>query len=89
MTDPFVGPVPRSIEGVSKQFWDWLNKIRNGRISDLRFRRLHFYALNEDPPDPPAGQAVMWLSDGTGTGTEGQIVIKDTDSGGTTNTRTI
>jgi len=39
---------------------------------------------SSDPADPPAGEAVQWVSDGTGTGDEGDVLYKITDSTGTT-----
>jgi hypothetical protein len=87
MTDPFVGPVPK-LANFPREFRYWLEKVRQGRIRSLRFQRLYFFALDEDPPDPPAGQAVMWLSDGTDSGNAGDIVIKE-NVGGTVSQRII
>lgn len=39
--------------------------------------------MGSDPPDPPEGQFVVWMSNGSGTGSDGDIYIKVT-SGGTT-----
>lgn len=36
-----------------------------------------------DPPDPPEGQAVIWLSDGTGSGGDGDLMVKTTAGGST------
>lgn len=47
--------------------------------------------LNEqaiDPDDPQEGQSVIWQSDGTGSGDDGDIMIKIT-AGGTTKTGTL
>ena len=33
-------------------------------------------ALSADPPDPPAGSSTEWLSDGTGSGDVGDLMIK-------------
>lgn len=41
-----------------------------------------------DPADPPEGQCVIWQSDGTGSGDDGDLMIKIT-AGGTTSTGTI
>lgn len=41
-----------------------------------------------DPDDPPEGQCVIWLSDGTGSGDDGDLMCKIT-AGGTTATGTI
>ena len=42
-----------------------------------------------DPADPANGESVMWQSDGTGAGDDGDIMMKITDSGGTTKTITL
>ena len=42
-----------------------------------------------DPSAPPAGQSVIWQSDGTGSGNDGDIMITITDSGGTPKTGTV
>lgn len=42
-----------------------------------------------DPSDPATGGSVLWQSDGTGTGDDGDILMKITDSNGTTKTATI
>lgn len=44
---------------------------------------------SSDPPDPPAGEMICWQSDGTGSGADGDIMMKITDSGGTTKTTTL
>jgi len=41
-----------------------------------------------DPADPAEGQAVLWQSDGTGTGDDGDWMVKIT-AGGTTKTTTL
>lgn len=49
------------------------------------------FALKErssDPPAPAEGEAVLWMSDGTGTGDDGDILIK-IKAGGTTKTVTL
>jgi len=48
-----------------------------------------FDAQSSDPADPGTGSAVMWLSDGTGSGSDGDIMLKITDSSGTTKTTTL
>jgi len=45
--------------------------------------------LTADPDDPVAGSHVIWQSDGTDAGADGDIMMKITDSGGTTKTATI
>ena len=44
---------------------------------------------SSDPSDPASGQSIMWQSDGTGSGDDGDIMMKITDSGGTTKTVTL
>jgi len=46
-------------------------------------------AKSSDPANPAKNNAVIWLSDGTGGGDNGDLMIKITDSGGTTKTATI
>ena len=43
---------------------------------------------NSDPGNPAEGSAVIWMSDGTGTGDDGDILIKIT-AGGATKTATL
>lgn len=43
---------------------------------------------SSDPADPPEGYYVQWMSDGTGTGDDGDILIKIT-AGGSTKTATL
>lgn len=43
---------------------------------------------NADPSNPPNGTFVFWMSDGTAAGDDGDLMIKITDSGGTTKTIT-
>ncbi len=46
-------------------------------------------AQSADPDDPADGAAVLWLSDGTGAGDDGDLMVKITDSNGTTKTATL
>jgi len=46
-------------------------------------------ALSSDPADPPAGQVVRWISDGTGTGDDGDVIEKIANTAGTVKTRTV
>lgn len=46
-------------------------------------------ARSSDLDDPAANASVLWQSDGTGAGDDGDIMIKITDSGGTTKTITL
>tara|TARA_R100000329_G_scaffold77620_1_gene66681 strand:- start:322 stop:648 length:327 start_codon:yes stop_codon:yes gene_type:complete len=43
---------------------------------------------SSDPANPAEGEAVIWMSDGTGTGDDGDILIKIT-AGGVTKTATL
>jgi len=44
--------------------------------------------LTADPPDPDEGHWVSWMGDGTGTGDDGDILVKIT-AGGSTKTTTL
>lgn len=44
---------------------------------------------SSDPADPPAGGYHIWMSDGTASGNDGDIMIKQTNSAGTTHTNTL
>ncbi|MFB6088986.1 MAG: DUF2793 domain-containing protein [Candidatus Aenigmatarchaeota archaeon] len=46
-------------------------------------------ALSSDPSNPDNNSHVIWQSDGTGSGDDGDIMMKITDSGGTTKTVTL
>ncbi len=46
-------------------------------------------ALSSDPADPPTNSNVKWQSDGTGSGDDGDYMMKITDSAGTTKTTTL
>lgn len=45
--------------------------------------------LSADPVDPPTGQSVIWQSDGTGLGDDGDVMIKITNSAGNTKVGTL
>lgn len=49
---------------------------------------LELYELSTDPSDPPEGHSVIWQSNGTGAGDDGDIMIKIT-AGGSTKTGTL
>jgi hypothetical protein len=49
---------------------------------------LLFVAVATDPPDPPPGQSVLWMSDGTDTGDAGDIICR-TNVAGTVKTTTV
>lgn len=44
---------------------------------------------SSDPDDPSDGSMVIWLSDGTGSGDDGDVMVKITDTLGTTKTTTL
>ncbi len=46
-------------------------------------------ARSSDPDDPPDDSFCIWQTDGTGAGDDGDLMIKITDSGGTTKTATL
>lgn len=50
---------------------------------------LELSAKSLDPNDPPNGQSVFWMSDGSETGDDGDILAKVTNSAGTTKTKFI
>ena len=54
----------------------------------VRTYRSALKALAADPSDPPSGESVMWMSDGTGAGDAGDIMMK-INVGGTTKTITL
>jgi hypothetical protein len=62
----------------------------SNKFRDLYLGR-YFYQtdVNADPADPANGTSVTWQSDGTGSGDDGDIMMKITDSGGTTKTITL
>lgn len=51
------------------------------------FDGVGFAELSSDPADPPEGEAIFWMSDGTGTGDDGDIILK-IKAGGVTKTIT-
>lgn len=56
-------------------------------LLDLSF--LELLDRSSDPADPASGQSRIWQSDGTGTGDDGDILVKITDSNGTVKTATL
>jgi hypothetical protein len=51
----------------------------HGRSASAFPNSLLLRALSADPDDPPAGFSIIWLSDGTATGSEGELLIKYND----------
>jgi streptogramin lyase len=77
---------PGAIDGAHRlyresSYWVLLDPVREP-VSTLRQQ-------SSDPADPPAGESVQWQSDGTGSGDDGDVMVKITDSGGTTKTITL
>jgi hypothetical protein len=54
----------------------------------LSFTVLSLLERSSDPPDPPEGSTVIWMSDGTGSGDDGDVMAK-VSAGGTTGTATL
>lgn len=73
-----------------------LNRVSSGQqigLYNAPWEKIFVYESNlveksADPSDPAEGQSVMWQSDGTGTGDDGDILIKIT-AGGLTKTATL
>jgi len=64
------------------------SKIRT-TLPELRIDgELTIRELSADPADPAEGSCVIWMSDGTGTGDDGDILVKVT-AGGSTITATL
>ena len=49
---------------------------------------LVFTEKSSDPDNPEEGNSVLWMSDGTGTGDDGDILVK-ISAGGRTATKTL
>ena len=60
----------------------------SGDGSLMGFSLLHLQEQSADPDDPPEGMSILWQSDGTGSGDDGDIMIKIT-AGGSTKTGTV
>lgn len=59
-----------------------------GDGSLLLFTQINVVERSSDPADPPEGYTVIWMSDGTGSGDDGDLLCKIT-AGGSTKTGTI
>ena len=66
---------------------DFPSRIVKSRAIDFDMG-IQFREKTIDPPDPGEGSATIWMSDGTGSGDDGDIMIKIT-AGGTTKTGTL
>ena len=60
----------------------------SGKGDLVVFERLYLQERSSDPDDPPEGMTVIWMSDGTGAGADGDVIAKVT-AGGSTGTATI
>tara|TARA_R100000808_G_scaffold13906_2_gene33331 strand:- start:20255 stop:20572 length:318 start_codon:yes stop_codon:yes gene_type:complete len=56
--------------------------------TSLSFTDLGLLEKSADPSNPAEGEATIWMSDGTGAGDDGDIMIKIT-AGGSTKTATL
>lgn len=59
------------------------------RSAQIPTNYLRFNEKSSDPADPDSGTSIMWQSDGTGSGDDGDIMMKISDSGGTVKTATV
>jgi hypothetical protein len=59
-----------------------------GDGTGMYFNLLHLQEQSADPDDPPEGMSIIWQSDGTAAGDDGDIKIKIT-AGGSTKTGTL
>jgi hypothetical protein len=70
-----------------------LNKMRQDIVEEILDIRdilaITKSALSSDPDDPDTNNCVIWQSDGTGSGDDGDLMVKITDSNGTTKTGTL
>ena len=71
-----------SIVGTASGGFSWSTR------EEPRRDGLALVELSADPPNPPEGDTVIWQSDGTGSGDDGDIMMKIT-SGGSTKTVTL
>ena len=74
-----------SFENIRRILFGWARDVKD-KVNDDK--KLELKAVSSDPDDPSNDNCVMWLSDGTGSGDAGDLMIKITVSG-TTKTGTI
>lgn len=80
-------PIPRATTVYDLQDQDLSREVIERRLSTLEFfqanplQSLYFSAVSVDPVDPEDGSAVIWMSDGTDTGDNGDVLIKITAGG--------
>ncbi len=78
-------PIPKDIT-ISKEHRLWLERLRT---SLLFTDSLQFKAISVDPPDPINKSSILWLSDGTDSGNDGDMLMKLTNSAGITKIATV
>lgn len=69
--------------------FDWTGEVKDAtplmtidRDRDcVRFENLELMERSSDPPAPLEGNAIVWMSDGTGKGADGDVLIASTVSG--------
>jgi len=81
VTPPTVDKIQVRDTDVKFLSWDKLGNISGNTLGGIE--------QAADPSDPDSGKFTIWQSDGTGTGADGDILIKITDNGGTTKTTTL
>ncbi len=52
-------------------------------IGDHEFQPLHLAERSSDPPEPSIGTAIIWMSDGTGFGGDGDMCMASNPDGTT------
>lgn len=55
----------------------------------LKLDKIRLSSRRTDPDDPAKGFAIIWMSNGDSTGTDGDLLIKITNDVGTTVTKTL
>jgi hypothetical protein len=86
--------VKRGLREKTREFarYDELDRQDFRRVMGIDANRKSYqiraYERDADPTDPDEGQFVIWMSDGTGSGDDGDIMIKIT-AGGVTKTATL
>ena len=64
---------------------DLLSQYQNKTKGTINISEYSFTERNTDPSDPIEGNSVMWLSDGTQTGDDGDMLVKTQAAGAVTN----
>jgi hypothetical protein len=58
----------------------------SGDGSRIGHGTMYLQEQSADPTDPAEGMAVLWMSDGTGSGDDGDVILKITAGGATKST---